>query len=77
MPGTRGAYATAIPNNMFTDPMDRSRLSRLGTLVAGGILLVGGIGMLRVSRFAAPKGALFALVGALLLIAGLRSNRNR
>ena len=48
--------------------MPRARVNRLAALVAGGSLLLGGLWLLRASRLAASKGALFVVVGALLVI---------
>jgi hypothetical protein len=55
--------------------MKRAKVNRGAALVAGAGLLISGLWLLRVSRLAAPKGALFAVVGVLLIVVALRSRR--
>jgi hypothetical protein len=57
--------------------MARARVHRLATLIAGAILLIGGIGLVRSSRFAAPKGAVLIAIGVLLVGVAARPTRRR
>lgn len=43
-------------------------MNRLAALASGAFLLAGGLALMRTSRFAAPKGALFVAVGIVLLV---------
>ena len=55
--------------------MRRARVNRLAAVVAGVSLLVGGLYVSRLSRLAAPKGALFIVVGVLLVIVAVWPDR--
>jgi len=47
--------------------MAPARVNRLAALIGGIVFLISGVSLLRLSRFAAPKGAVLIAVGVLLL----------
>ena len=51
--------------------MPRARVNRIAALLAGGGLVLGGLLLLRLSRLAASKGALFVVVGVLLIVVAI------
>ena len=70
--GFEGGELQQSEDQQYVDArMPRARVNRVAALLAGGGLVLGGLLLLRLSRLAASKGALFVVVGVLLIIVAI------